>query len=108
MDHHRFDETSRQLAAAMSRRRGLAAGIAALAGALRAIPAAAAPGQCRSHHAEDPRCDRDADCCSGLCRGRKCRCLNRSLPCERTVDCCDGLLCRDGHCGDPEPSPRTA
>jgi hypothetical protein len=87
----RFDELSRELAAATSRRQALRL----LAGALGtgvlsmlgAGPAQAAP-RCRR---TGEKCDDDKRCCTGVCCGEVC--------------CAAGQVCQSGRCVTPPPPP---
>jgi len=118
MDADRFDEMTRRLTAAGTRRRLLRdlAG-AVLGGVLGqvgwAVPAAAAPGgagpaaqggrcarlnqRCGPGNGKDGK-DRDARCCRGLaCKGGRCRCKNGGKPCGKRC-APKGGCCNDAGC----------
>ena len=68
MDPTRFDSLVRTLAEPVSRRRTItAAALAALGIARRGDETAAGPG-CKN---VGKKCDKDKDCCSGICKGKK-------------------------------------
>jgi hypothetical protein len=77
MESERFDTLTRNLAATGSRRlalRGLVGGLlGGVTGRLAAKEAAATHQSCTLRHA-GTRCRRGNQCCSGICRKRRCRC----------------------------------
>ncbi|MGI9252833.1 MAG: hypothetical protein ACR2J8_03735, partial [Thermomicrobiales bacterium] len=129
MDQTSFDRLARLLGGAASRRQGLTA---ALGGALGLAAAAPTPaerdaaararkrqpgveGPCGDKSRQDNICDKDGDCCTGICgtkpskknndrRGR-CRCMQRGKPCTEDRNCCNTLVCINEVCGRPAPTP---
>lgn len=101
MDSERFDDFIRAFAMSPSRRtilRSLGGGVsAALIGTLGYRQAAAA---CKK---DGKKCDKDKDCCSGTCKGkkgkRKCRSEPLAFGCT-TDDACNQRPCPDDPDGD--------
>ena len=98
MDGRRFDEWTRAVTIAASRRAALraAAGgaVAGALGLLRATKVAAANRTtCRG---TGEVCRRDAQCCSERCRRGRCDCRDRG-DCSVDRACCSGR-CVDGRC----------
>src|SRR5215218_2835516 len=103
MDPERFDRLARSLTAAGSRRRALAAALAASVGLLgRTLPEAAeakaTSGKCK------PQCGECQHCDKGTCRRKhgkkhckkgKCKATGEGLPCA------NGGRCRAGSCIAP-------
>jgi hypothetical protein len=87
MDEHTFDATARWLARHGSRRAALRLGV----GVLAAVPALLAPGgttaACRKPGKE---CSRGQQCCSGLCKGGRCRSAPGQGTCTIAADVCAG------------------
>jgi hypothetical protein len=77
MDAERFDALTRTVTATASRRRalrGLVGGVlGGVAGSLGLRETAAVHQTCALRHAR-ARCRRGNQCCSGICRRRRCRC----------------------------------
>lgn len=129
MEGRQFDRIARALAAAATRRAGLAALIGSVAGAGSAAAIAAArprgrrtpgaEGPCKSTRRPDNVCTRDSECCTNICnrktgdrnRDRKgrCRCIRRGGPCTATHNCCSRagqqMVCTRGVCGEANPAP---
>ncbi|MFM9107090.1 MAG: hypothetical protein ACKOWF_10390 [Chloroflexota bacterium] len=131
MDHTSFDRIARLLGGAATRRQGLAAALGGVLGAglAAAAPAAAAQspsakirrrkrpgitGPCGDGTRAENVCDRDKDCCTGICnrkagqknidgRGR-CRCIRRGEKCQEERNCCRSMVCRDKICAMPGPA----
>ena len=103
MDGKRFEELSRQVAAAGSRRgvlRALAAALAApllLGGRAEEARAGLPIVHCK---APGKRCDTDKKCCSGSCRKHICQCVKRGHACWAPLEgalCCS-QKCQSGKC----------
>ena len=118
MDPQRFDRLAMTLSATGTRRGALAA---LLSGSLslRALLQQAQgrtrrggggvtiQGPCRDGSGPDNACERDRDCCTGICartrRGRRrCRCRRQGQACTQSRNCCQGagqnLVCDGGTC----------
>ncbi|MFM9106620.1 MAG: hypothetical protein ACKOWF_07970 [Chloroflexota bacterium] len=120
MDDTRFDDASRALGAAISRRSGVAA-LAALLGAAAAERAGARrrkparpEGPCGDGSRKDNVCTKDSQCCTGNCdkslsltnrdgKGR-CRCVRWGEKCTPEQTCCGKNVCTDKRCGPPPPA----
>jgi hypothetical protein len=103
MDHSRFEELSRRVGEAGSRRAALTALAAGLAGplllGLRGEEAAAG---LPIVHCKPPgkRCNKDKKCCSGNCRRGICTCAKRGRQCWEPLEgalCCS-QRCKKGKC----------
>jgi hypothetical protein len=106
MEHRRFDQWTKSLAAGGTRRTALRLlGGSALATGLARLglsPAAGEPigseddkdANCRGTCAQ---CDRGGQCCSGRCDGGACRCKPRGS-CSHDRACCSGRCGGDGRC----------
>ena len=104
MDDQRFDDLTRLLGASGSRRRALRLLVAGVltAGGLGRWPG---PSRAQGCLANDEACDKDDECCTGVCSGSVCVCRAEGEPCVTPSDCCDDefgpLLCTDGVCAQP-------
>ncbi len=134
MDQERFDRIAAALGGAATRRAGLKAALAALAGLSGRELAAAAPergdGQNLERDGEgsevdsekrpcgpkpkDNRCTKHKDCCTKYCRKPKkqakfgrCRCIKRGKKCKAGQKCCSAMTCRNGRCTKKQPAPAT-
>ncbi|MGI9255047.1 MAG: right-handed parallel beta-helix repeat-containing protein, partial [Thermomicrobiales bacterium] len=143
MDQRIFDRLVVALGTGLNRRRGLAGAIGVVLGA-RAIDAAAGDGQrqrkaggakngkvsrdrsdrqkpgtqgpCGDGSVKDNTCDRDSQCCTGICQRKhngkagegRCRCVSGGRPCTEDGNCCSRggqkFACIKGRCGSV---PRT-
>jgi hypothetical protein len=98
MDGKRFEELSRQVAKAGSRRgalRVLAGAVAAplLVGRRGEEAAAGIPiAHCK---APGKRCKKDQTCCTGSCRKHVCQCAKKGRPCWAPLE---GALCCSRRC----------
>lgn len=101
MDPRRFEELSRRVAAAASRR-------AALAAALLSVPALLGLGSEEAAagipivHCKPPgkRCNKDQRCCTGNCRKKICTCAKKGHQCWAPLEgamCCS-QRCANGKC----------
>jgi hypothetical protein len=103
MDGKRFEELSRQVAEAGSRRaavRVVAASLLAPALTLGRREEAAAGIPIFNCKPPGKRCDKDKKCCSGNCRKRVCSCSKKGRPCWAPLEgalCCS-QRCRNGKC----------
>ncbi|MFM9108490.1 MAG: hypothetical protein ACKOWF_17530 [Chloroflexota bacterium] len=127
MDEIRFDAVTARLGAAMDRRAGLKSAFAGIAAALAGVNAAgvadagkqrkrgrgrdggagsgtpALEGPC-GKGARKNYCEKDKDCCTGLCnrKNNKCRCLSRGKACTDSKQCCtrggQSQACLNGVC----------
>lgn len=96
MDPRRFEELSRRVGAAATRRAAVVAavaGVPALLGLTRQEAEAGIP----IVHCKPPgkRCDKDKKCCSGNCRKKICTCAKRGRPCWAPLE---GALCCSQRC----------
>ena len=119
MDGRRFDTLARTLSTTGTRRGALATLLSGALGLLGLSQPAAGrkrrggggvtiAGPCGDGGAADNRCDRNRDCCTGICERRtpdkpkRCRCRSRGEQCTQTRNCCQGggqgLVCCDGSC----------
>ncbi len=122
MEQRRFDALARAMGAETTRRTGIGAALAAVAGALSGLAApgmasaagkkdrpARPSGPCGDRSAKANRCTKDNECCTGYCKpaGKKkvgrCRCAPDGYDCTKKTTCCHGLTCQDGACA-PKPS----
>jgi hypothetical protein len=106
MEHRRFDQLTKLMAAGGTRRTALRLlGGSALATGLARLglsPAAGAPigtaddkdANCRGSCAQ---CERGGQCCSGRCEGGVCQCKPRGS-CAHDRACCSGRCGSDGRC----------
>ncbi|MFM9107861.1 MAG: right-handed parallel beta-helix repeat-containing protein [Chloroflexota bacterium] len=133
MDAGAFDGLARRFGARWSRRDGLKAALAALAGGAAARlgigeadakrrgrgddrgngngsgsgPWPAGPGGPKR---KDNVCKRDRDCCTGYCRTRRgatagnCRCVKVGAACKAGQQCCSGSVCFKGSCVRNQPA----
>lgn len=116
MDDRRFDDATRGIARAKSRREVLAIAAATIAGAI-GIPIGAtwlddtartAAATCRPG---GTLCLKNGDCCSQTCNpadatGRRyCACEAGSTPCGAHGCCAPGSVCVAGVCRNPTPTP---
>ncbi|MGI9255207.1 MAG: hypothetical protein ACR2J8_15800, partial [Thermomicrobiales bacterium] len=121
MDQGSFDRLARLLGGATSRRSGLKAALGAAFG-FGAIDSSAkgkghpseanpgAEGPCGNGTRKDNICQKDSQCCTGICdlaTGKKnkdkkgrCRCLANGRSCKQDKNCCKSSICFDGLCGD--------
>ncbi|MCC6312872.1 MAG: hypothetical protein IT337_02575 [Thermomicrobiales bacterium] len=108
MEARRFEELSRRVAAAQSRRsmlRAVVAGVGAVALGLGETGRADAAGETRGipiYHCKPPGtlCHGKKRCCSGRCKKGVCTCAKRGTPCVQPLEgalCCSGR-CRNGKC----------
>ena len=106
MDPRRFEDLSRLVARAGSRRealKALAAGLVAGAGigaGLAKAPEAEAGLPIVSCKIPGERCQGDKACCSGKCGKGVCKCLGKGSACWQPMEgalCCSGR-CREGKC----------
>ena len=115
MDHDRFDDLTRALATTRSRRQflktlagGATGGLLALLG----VGAAAADDTCKP---VGKKCNKDGQCCSGLCTDRVCKERERGnlglfQDCEYDYQCASGICDayapgRGGQCLHPCTTP---
>lgn len=107
MDAQRFEELSRRVGTAQSRRDAVRAALAVLgatafgAGAAKQAAAADAEG-IPIYHCKVPGqlCRRGKNCCSGKCKQGVCTCAKKGKPCYEPMEgslCCSGR-CKNGHC----------
>jgi hypothetical protein len=100
MDPRRFEEITRRVAEAGSRRAALMAVATALAAPALALlrPDEAAAGL-PIVHCKPPgkKCDKDKKCCSGRCKRGHCGCSKRGRPCW---DPLEGALCCSQRCSN--------
>lgn len=127
MDQSSFDRIARLLGSAATRRVGLAAAAGILASGIAASASASAAGTrvrrrrpapegpCGDGSRKANLCDRNDECCTGVCelgknpkknakdgRGR-CRCIRWGRPCKQDRNCCNSF-CIDGICGVLPPA----
>ncbi|MFM9106197.1 MAG: hypothetical protein ACKOWF_05815, partial [Chloroflexota bacterium] len=120
--HHRLDAAARALQASMSRRDGLIAAAAGAAAALLGQPSSpgasarrgrmGAEGPCGDGGLAANRCQRNAGCCTGICRRTpggvgRCRCRRRGGRCDAARNCCGTMICRQGACIPSGCGPET-
>lgn len=119
MDHAAFDRIARLLGGASTRRRGIGAALAVLAGGAAASTAEAKPGHGKRPGASgrkpgpagpcgptgaDNACKKDSQCCTGYCKKGKpgktgrCRCIKAGKGCKDGQTCCGGAACANGLC----------
>jgi len=96
MDSRRFEELSRRVGAAATRRAAIVAavvGVPALLGLGSEEAAAGLP----IVHCKPPgkRCSKDQKCCSGNCRKGICSCVKKGRPCWNPLE---GALCCSQRC----------
>lgn len=117
MDGQRFDGIVRALGAQVTRRRGFAAALGALATGLAAGAEAkpdgrgrgnrrgpATSGPCGDGSARANRCRKDRKCCTKYCSGGTCRCKPNYMDCKKAEECCAGR-CVNGKCdGGAKPA----
>jgi hypothetical protein len=100
MDSSRFDELTKALAIATSRRQALKAIGAALGGALGFSRIGIAFGAPKCHR-NGTGCDTNSQCCSGYCaNGEKCTCPPAPA-CNSICPCPSGQVCQSGTCVTP-------
>ncbi len=115
MDQASFDRIARTLGAAVTRRAGLGAALAAavalpVTSTTASIASAARrpkpEGPCGNGSRKDNMCTKDSQCCTGVCKkgiknkdGKgRCRCVRRGKACKEDKNCCKGS-CVGGFCG---------
>ncbi len=107
MDARRFEELSRKVGAAQTRRDAVRAAVAALGltafgiGAAERAEASEAEG-IPIYHCKIPgwRCKKGKSCCSGKCKQGVCTCAAKGKPCYEPMEgslCCSGR-CKKGKC----------
>ena len=105
MDDHRFDDLTRRLEMALSRRTGLGAVLGVLLGAA-GLDAAAksketgkpgSEGPCGDGSTKANRCKKDANCCTKYCAKGGCRCKPNYMKCTKGAHCCS-RVCTGGRC----------
>lgn len=58
-------------------------------------------GECGNGSKQANRCTRDNQCCTGICQGKRCRCLSVGDACITHASCCPrtkGQSCQEGTC----------
>ena len=98
MDQARFEELTRQVGAAGSRRAALlvlAAALAAPAVGKVGLQEATAGIPILGCKLPGKKCDNDQRCCSGRCKKRLCLCKKKGQPCWSPLE---GALCCSQHC----------
>ena len=100
MDDRRFDDLTRSFSSAASRRRllsTLASGLVALVAAGRADSdetlakkrrRVTAQGPCGDGGPKDNECERNKQCCTGICKRGRCRCKRLGTECSEDRNCC--------------------
>jgi hypothetical protein len=113
MDGRRFDTLARTLSASGTRRSALAALLTGSLGLL-GLPQPAEgrkrrgggnvtiEGPCGDGSRRDNSCERARDCCTGICKRKRCRCRHQGGRCTATRNCCQvagqALVCDEGTC----------
>ena len=102
MDARRFEELSRQVAQAGSRRGALQVLSAAVAAPLLLAWREEAEAGIPIAHCKPPgkRCNKKKKCCTGSCRKHVCQCAKRGRPCWAPLEgalCCS-RRCKNGKC----------
>ena len=89
MDGHSFDRITTLLATGIPRRAALRALVGvALAGVLTRLGLGGAAAACKK---KGKPCDTDNDCCSNICKARKCRCRKNGATCAGSKQCCSSF-----------------
>jgi hypothetical protein len=102
MDSSRFDELTKALATATSRRQALKTIVATTLGGILGLGrlGTALAGRGPKCHRNGLGCDTNSQCCSGYCKnGEKCACAPNGATCTDGSNCCSGTCCQGTCCG---------